>query len=146
MKADEAKGWIPVVVMGGIGLAILDGISKADSFLFGEGEPGADQAKPSAPTGQKQTLTDLQVKSIADILDMDMNHNAFTDQDEVVRQLIKPNNDADVQAIIKAYGTRRGYFFSGPWTLPARVTDQIDADLIANVNASYSDARINYRW
>lgn len=63
--------------------------------------------------------------------------------------LAKMGNEADVYALIKAFGIRQNYFFGIPWgdkqTLPEFVLSNLNSDYIFEVNRAWAANGIKYR-
>ena len=116
--------------------------------VFGPLPPGPDEAPPPpiVEQGQEPTLSTFQLAAIADALDNELNLTLWTTDATVVDLLKKPHNDADVYGLVKAYGQRRGRLWTGPFSLPARVSDQLDTSDIAEVNGDYSAKGIGFTF
>lgn len=128
------------VALAGIALVGFAAWKLADLFK------GDDDASDSSRPPGTQTLTDVQVKSIADAIDWAF-RGVAEDEGEVIRQLMKANTAVDVWAITKAFGSRRLLFgLSGPFTLPAAVSQYLSASDIERINADYRAKGINFAF
>lgn len=143
-KASEVMPWLGLAAIAYVGL-------KAVGLLEGAGADSGDTTDAPPPlnedgTAQVPTLSAMQLLAMATAIEWAV-HGVSEDEDEVIRQLTKCMNDADVYALAQAYGVRRPSALpSSPLDLASTVTQYLSASDIAEVNDDYSYKGINFRF
>jgi hypothetical protein len=139
-------------IAGGIALGALLLANK----LFGADtvEPYPMPVDPGTGQPMRPTLTDSQVRLLVDrIFGAIYGDGSFwsgstaEDEQAVVDALAVPQNDADVVALINAWGVRSGrWSTAGDLTLPATVREYLGASDIATINAGFRARGISYTF
>ena len=126
---------IAVVVLGGA----IFGIYKISKVVKGaienkderkEGKDVKSDLKDLEKAGKGKTLSDSQISGFANSLKIAMDGTA-TDEDSIGRVFASMNNDADVLALIQAFGIQKieGTFVSNiEGTLGQCLTSELDSD------------------
>lgn len=117
--------------------------------VFGDGKPPGGNPTPAPDDPRPATLTEQQAMGMADALEV-----AFWGDGLIVRPweqdaaaaaiLARCMVTADVMLLLNAYG-ERGTVLS-PMGLAATVSDYLDADYMAEVNALYRSRNIAWQW
>jgi hypothetical protein len=70
----------------------------------------------------------------------------WEDDDKIETILSRAQNDADVSALICAFGNRKPSILSPAQALPSYITSYLDTSNLNRVNAYYATKGISYRW
>lgn len=72
---------------------------------------------------------------------------SWYEDDDAIEQILKrANNDADVSALICAFGNRKPSILSPAESLPSWITSYLDDSNKNSVNQYYASKGISYRW
>lgn len=122
MKAEDARGWVNVALLG-------VGVLALSKFLRDASEEGTPDYGPLV---EGATLSPSEVAGIVQRLRFAFYDAPFTEDEEAaILALLEARNDADVWAIAEAFGT---------WAPPL----QFDRDLFAAVRAFLDPPDIDY--
>ena len=130
------------------------GVALAALYVLGR-VFGTEQPVPyPMPEGQTPTLNASQLRLLVDrIFGAIYGDGSFwsgaTAEDEaaVVDALTVPRNDADVVALINAWGIRGGrWSTAGDLTLPATVREYLSPSDIADINAGFAQRGITFTF
>lgn len=129
-------------------LLVVGGLLLADRVLgiFSPANPYAD-APPGRPIDVGPTLTDLNMKAIADGLEVLLYGGIFEDEQAVIEAFDPAANDADVAGIIRAFGTRCAWFgLIQCMTLPGALAHYLSPGDRAELNAQLSSRGITIQF
>jgi hypothetical protein len=152
-----AKGVIAVVATGLVVVGVvygIKGIKKAIKNKASKDESKSvkgDLADLNNNVITKQTISNAQASGFAGGLYSAMN-GVGTDVDAILNIFKKVNNDADVLAIVKAYGTKsltstllwESETFNGQ--LSGALRDELDSSDVNKINKILSDKGIGYQF
>lgn len=131
--------WAMVGAVLYVGLQVVDAITPDPSTDTGPSDAGNPYAD------QKPTLNPLEVLSICTRVEWALK-GAVENEIAAASELIRCNNDADVFAVIHAFGKRRLRPLGTPMDLPAAVTEYLSLDDRAWINDAYRQKGISYMW
>lgn len=146
-----AKG---VVVVGGVaigGYAIYKSASLVNGLIagrFNRGEKkewGKEHGQTTWDASKKQTLSDAQINSMANVIHTSMD-GCGTYEDEIVAEFRKLKTDGDFTALQKAYGTRKitCWGVGGDYNLNSALTSELSTYWMDLINKNLSDKGITF--
>lgn len=126
--------------IGIVGFLVWKGIKKHKDTKDGKKEvdEAKDELNKLVVAGKKPTLAPTQITGIANTLFNAMD-GPGTDEDAIIHEFAKINNDADMLSIIKAYGVRDGL------TLQTDLKDELNSEHITALNGMLARKGIKYR-
>ena len=144
------EGTVKWLVIGGVVLVVIAKLSKA----FGNSLPGGTSV-PAAPdpvgaggAPQQATLTQAEATSICDAIESAIWGGFIAspteDEEEVIAQLSKLGNDADVRLVMNVYG-KRGTALD-KYTLAQTIGEYLDRDDINEINSIFATRGIKFRF
>jgi hypothetical protein len=155
-----AKGTIALVVTAGVVTSVYFGIRGIKKLIQNiDNKNNKDEVNASEDeltrlnknSSTKQKMTKVQAESFANAIDTMMNGYG-TDSQGIKDIFYKVSNDADVLAIINAFGVRTissGNLNPEPdfkGTLSGALREELNSDWINLINKVLSDKKITYRF
>jgi hypothetical protein len=159
---DYAPYVVPVAMAAGIGLLVYKVGQKFGLFDDAEAQRQKQEAAQREQDAQASmaavcmitpsTMANGDWVAIADKLEAGLDYAGYLQSyaDDVTTQLMKAQNDCDVQKLIYYFGHRqlRSPFLikSGDYTLSKGILERLSATDVDTVNGDYQDKGISFQW
>ncbi len=138
--AQSKKNLTPWLVLGGILLA-----SQVVAAFIPAPGPGDNDIGDEID--QDPTLTRERMAQLADAIYTALLQDPWTeDEQAAIAAIVQCNNDADVAGLISVFGVRSEGWYAPNYTLPGAITEYLNADQRADLNAQLARKGITFMF